>query len=157
MDSSVKSRRARLLVIDDDKSITDAMSMMFERLGYIVDVANNGREAIQKSGENFYHVALIDIRLPDMSGVELLTKLKESYPKMVKIIITGYPDLENSVQALNVGADGYVIKPFKPQELTATIKKKIKEQAESAATTQEHLANFIQSRIREIDSASNRA
>lgn len=153
----MKSRRARLLVIDDDKSITDAMSMMFERLGYIVDVANNGREAIQKSGENFYHVALIDIRLPDMSGVELLTKLKESYPKMVKIIITGYPDLENSVQALNVGADGYVIKPFKPQELTATIKKKIKEQAESAATTQEHLANFIQSRIREIDSASNRA
>ena len=153
----MKSRRARLLVIDDDKSITDAMSMMFERLGYIVDVANNGREAIQKSGENFYHVALIDIRLPDMSGVELLTKLKESYPKMVKIIITGYPDLENSVQALNVGADGYVIKPFKPQELTATIKKKMKEQAESAATTQEHLASFIQSRIREIDSASNRA
>jgi len=157
MDSSVKSRRARLLVIDDDKSITDAMSMMFERLGYVVDVANSGREAIQKSGENFYHVALIDIRLPDMSGVELLTKLKESYPKMVKIIITGYPDLENSVQALNVGADGYVIKPFKPQELTATIKKKMKEQAESAATTQEHLASFIQSRIREIDSASNRA
>ena len=102
-------------------------------------------------------VALIDIRLPDMSGVELLTKLKESYPKMVKIIITGYPDLENSVQALNDGADAYAIKPFKPEELTATIKKKMKEQAESAATTQEHLANFIQSRIREIDSASNRA
>jgi len=123
--------KTRLLLIDDDKSITGAMKLMFERLGYIVDVAHAGSEAIRKSHEKIYHIALIDIRLPDMNGVDLLTKLKESDPKMVKIIITGYPSLESRVQALNDGADAYVVKPFKPEELVATVKRKLKEQVKA--------------------------
>jgi len=56
----------------------------------------------------FYKLALVDIRLPDMDGVELLTGMKQTTPKMVKIIITGYPSLENAVEAVNRGADGYI-------------------------------------------------
>jgi len=75
---------ARILVIDDDESIRKSLATVLEEEGYVVDTAENGKEAIQKSNVNFYNLALIDIQLPDMEGTRLLTAMKETTPKMVK-------------------------------------------------------------------------
>lgn len=83
------SESARILVIDDEESIRRTLSMTLQHAGYFVDTAENGTQAIDKSAENFYNLALIDIRLPDMEGTELLTSLRETTPRMVKIILTG--------------------------------------------------------------------
>jgi len=106
------SERARILIIDDDENVRKALGMVLESKGYEVDTAREGKEAIKKSKERFYNLALVDIRLPDMDGVDLLTAMKDTTPKMVKIIVTGYPSLENAVEAVNKGADGYIVKPI---------------------------------------------
>ncbi|MDH5390989.1 MAG: response regulator, partial [Candidatus Bathyarchaeota archaeon] len=104
--------RARILVVDDDESVRKVLATILEEEGYAVDTAKNGREAIKKSKVKFYNLALIDIRLTDMEGTKLLTKVKDTTPKMRKIIITGYPSLQNAIEAVNRGADAYVLKPF---------------------------------------------
>ena len=111
------SDSARILVIDDEESIRRTVSMTLQRAGYNVDVAENGKQAIEKAAAKFYNLALIDIRLPDMEGTELLTALKETTPKMVKIILTGYPALQNAIAAINKGVDAYLIKPLNTDEL----------------------------------------
>jgi DNA-binding NtrC family response regulator len=141
---------ARILVIDDDESIRKVLSTVLKENGYIVDTAENGAEAIKKSKTRFFNLALIDIRLPDMEGTKLLTKLKETTPKMVKIIVTGYPSLNNAIEAVNKGADGYVLKPFDMDNLLDTIKKHLKRQQEEKKYSQEKVAEFIETRAREI-------
>jgi len=120
------SEPARILVVDDDESIRKPLAAILEEEGYIVDTAENGKEAIEKSDTKFYNLALIDIRLPDMEGTKLLTLIKETTPKMVKIIVTGYPALQNAIEAANKGADGYILKPVTIDSLLKTIKEHLK-------------------------------
>src|SRR3972149_3849783 len=122
---------AKILVIDDDASVRKVLAMALEDEGYTVDIAENGGEAIRKSDANFYNLALIDIRLPDMEGTRLLAEMKETVPKMVKIIVTGYPGLQNAVEAVNGGADAYVVKPFKMEDLLKTVGEQLKRQEEA--------------------------
>ena len=75
------------------------------------------KEAIEKSYENDYNLAIIDIKLPDGEGTSLLTTLHEISPKTLKIMLTGYPTLGNSVNSLNGGADAYLIKPVDVEKL----------------------------------------
>ena len=101
-------------------------------------------------------MALIDIRLPDMEGIELLTKLRDTKPKMRKIIVTGYPTLQNAVAAVNKSADGYVLKPFDVENILLTIKEQLKKQAEEREFSEEKIAQFIETRVKELD-AENEA
>ena len=83
-------------------------------------------------------LALVDIRLPDMDGTDLLAKLKKQLQHTVKIMITGFPSLETGVKALDEGADAYLVKPVKPQELLMLLEEKLKnreEPPEAAAKT----------------------
>jgi len=122
-----------------------------EEEGYVVNTANNGKEAIRKSNAKFYNLALIDIRLPDMEGTRLLTAMKETTPKMVKIIITGYPSLENAVEAVNKGADSYILKPFDMDKVLKKIKEHLKKQQETRKYSQEKVAEFIETRVKELE------
>ncbi len=140
---------AKILVIDDDESVRKSLATVLEEKGYAVDTAENGKEAVEKSRANFYNLALIDIRLPDMEGTKLLTEITETTPKMVKIIITGYPSLENAVEAVNKGADGYVIKPFNIENLLDTIKEHLKKQQEAMRYSEEKVKEFIETRAKE--------
>ena len=142
---------ARILVIDDDESIRKTITMILEEKGYSVDTANSGREAIEKSRVNFYNLALIDIRLPDMEGTKLLPKLRETVPKMVKIIVTGYPSLQNAVEAVNKGADAYIMKPFNVDTVLKTIEEHLKKQQESRKYSEEKVKEFIETRARELE------
>ena len=116
-----------------------------------MDTAETGQTGIQKSEKAFYNLALIDVRLPDMEGIELLTKLHETKPKMRKIIVTGYPTLQNAVSAVNKGADAYVMKPFDVEKILLTIKDQLKKQVEEKQFSEEKIAEFIETRVREID------
>jgi DNA-binding NtrC family response regulator len=144
------SESARILVIDDEESIRRSVSMTLESAGYNVDAAENGKQAIEKAEANFYNLALIDIRLPDMEGTELLTTLTETKPKMVKIILTGYPALENAVKAINKGVDAYLIKPVKTDELLKLIKEHLDKQKQEKEYGQQKVAKFVETRFKEL-------
>jgi len=117
-----------ILVVDDDKAILESLKLILEKEGYIVDTAETGGEAIEKSRNRHYNLALLDIRLPDMEGTELLTRLNTGIPRMRTVMITGYPSLESTVESLNLGADGYLIKPIRPEKLVKILEEKIREQ-----------------------------
>jgi len=143
-------KTARILVVDDDESVRKVLSLILEEEGYVVDTAENGKEAIEKSESKFYNLALIDIRLPDMEGTKLLTAMKETTPKMVKVIITGYPTLKNAVEAVNKGADAYILKPFNMDNVLETIKEQLKKQQETKKYSEEKVTEFIKTRVKEL-------
>ncbi len=143
------SKAARILVIDDDQSVRKSFSAALEGAGHVVDLAESGKDAIQKARANFYNLALIDIRLPDMEGTQLLAAMKETTPKMVKIIVTGYPSLQNAVEAVNKGADGYIIKPTKIDELLKMVREHLKKQQESKEYGEGKIQEFIETRLKE--------
>jgi len=122
----LEKAKKRILVIDDDKSILRTFTRILQKNGYEIDIAETGREALEKTETNCYALALIDIRLPDMDGTDLLAKMQKTTRDAVKIMITGFPSLENGVKALDEGADAYLVKPVKPEELLALIEEKLK-------------------------------
>jgi len=145
------NKSARILVVDDDENIRKVEVAILEDEGYTVESVGTAKEAIEKSKRKCYNVALIDIRLPDMEGIELLTKFRETTPKMRKIIVTGYPTLQNAVDAVNKGADGYIVKPFDVEKVLKTIEKQLHKQREEKRYSQDKVAEFIEARVRELD------
>jgi DNA-binding NtrC family response regulator len=143
--------KARIIVIDDDEGIRKVVAEALKSEGYLVDTASNGKEAIEKSQTNFYNLALVDIRLPDMQGTQLLTSMKETTPEMVKIILTGYPALQNAIDAVNNGAHGYLVKPINMDELLRTVKQHLKKQGEMKEYGQGRIAEFVETRFKELD------
>ena len=143
--------RARILVVDDDESIRETFTAILEENGYVVDTAESGKEAIEKTNKNFYNAAFIDIRLPDMEGTELLTALKDTTPKMRKIIVTGYPALQNAIEAVNKNADAYVTKPPKMNDVLNLLKEHLEKQKEEKKLSEEKVTEFIQKRAKEIN------
>jgi DNA-binding NtrC family response regulator len=144
-------QRARILIVDDDGSIRKVLATILEEEGYAADTAKNGTQAIKKSKVKFYNLALIDIRLPDMEGIKPLTRIRETTPKMRKIIITGYPSLQNAIEALNKGADAYIMKPFDMDKVLETIKEQLRKQQKEKKYNQEKVTEFIETRIKELE------
>lgn len=118
-----------VLVVDDDAGVRKVLSSILSEKGYLVVTVENGKQALKATEKEYFDVALIDIELPDIKGIELLRKLKERQPEIVKIIVTGFPSLENAVKSINEGADGYVLKPFDVAELLGTIRRHLDEKA----------------------------
>ncbi len=118
-------RHARILVVDDDEKIRNAVKTILEDEGYIVDLAATGKEAIKRTEETAYNLALLDIRLPDMDGVDLLKLMKDVVPRTRKIMVTGYHHYRNAVAALNKDADAFLIKPIDFGKLLNTVKEQL--------------------------------
>jgi DNA-binding response OmpR family regulator len=143
--------KPRILIVEDDPSISQTLSLILKQEGYDVDIAENGQRAILMSNAKFYNLALLDIKLPDMEGTKLLTEMQTNVPKTIRIIVTGYPSLENAIEALNEGADGYVRKPVKPERLLSLIKEKLTEQGKTEKMTQEQVTEWIKTRARQLE------
>jgi len=143
--------KASILIVDDDPSIRKVLAAILEEKGYNVDTAETARKGTAKSKAKFYNLALIDIRLPDMEGTELLGRMKQTMPKMLKVIITGYPSLQNAVEALNRGADAYIIKPLDIDNALSVIQSLLEKQRESLKMTQEKIVEFIESRAKQLE------
>lgn len=144
------SKRSRILVIDDDKIIRETLALCLESEGYSVDKAENGQEAIAKSYANVYNLAIIDWRLPDIEGTKLLHELKETTPKMAKIMLSGYPSIDNVVDAVNKRADCFFVKPVEFDVLLRKVKELLKEQEEALKFSEEKMVGFIETRVREM-------
>jgi len=143
-------KHPRILVVDDDETIRTTMKAILQDEGYMVDLAGTGKEAIQKTTEKNYHVALLDIRLPDMEGVELLKLLKDGIPRTRKIMVTGYPSMQNAISALNKNADAYLLKPVDVEKLLATVKQQLIDQENELKFSERKVAEFIESRVKEV-------
>lgn len=140
----------RILIIDDDETIRKVLETILRDEGYFTELADTGKKAIEKTEKDFFNVALIDMRLPDMEGIELLSKLHDTKPKIRKIIITGYPTLQNAIGSVNKGADAYIMKPFDVEKLLKIIKEQIKKQQEERKYSEERIAEFIETRVKEL-------
>ncbi len=148
---------AHILVIDDDENIRKVVCAILEDKGYDVDQAGSGNEAIIKTGQNHYNLILVDIRLPDMDGTELLARIHDTIPRMRKIMVTGYPTLQNAVSAVNQGADAYIIKPFDVEKMLITIEKQLEKQKFDRKFSEDLVAAFIETRVKELETHSPKA
>jgi DNA-binding NtrC family response regulator len=142
---------ARILVVDDDENIRKVLVAILEDEGYTVESVGTAKEAIRRTRKEFYNLALIDIRLPDMEGTRLLGKIKETTPRMRKIIITGYPTLQNAIEAVNKRADAYIMKPFDVGKVLEAIRDQLKKQEEEARYSQDKVAEFIETRVKALE------
>jgi DNA-binding NtrC family response regulator len=128
---TVLNQIVSILIIDDQEETRAMLSKILGDEGYLVETVKNGKDAIKAFKKTPFDIALVDIELPDIKGVELMVKLKEIQPKIINIIITGHPSLESAVQAVNYKADGYILKPFNTQALLETIRKTLAEKTNS--------------------------
>ena len=120
--------RARILLVDDDKKTCATLSLILSTRGYDIDVADNGKEALEISKSKTYNLAVLDVKLPDVEGTKLLRTMQETSPETVRIMLTGYPDLQNKIDAFKNGASAYFIKPVDPARLIKMIEEKLEEQ-----------------------------
>src|SRR5665647_3353648 len=134
-----------ILIVDDDETILAVLKEILELDGYTVETAATGKEAIEKSENILVNLSLLDIKLPDMEGTELITKLHKADPQMIKIIITGFPSFDNAVKSLNLGADAYIMKPVNSKELLELVGEKIREQQASSQRDEERVSDWISS------------
>jgi two-component system response regulator AtoC len=144
-------KAARILIVDDDENIRKVLATILEEEGYEVEAVDTARKAIERTKKRFHNVALIDIRLPDMEGIELLTKIWPTTPRTRKIIITGFPTLQNAVEAVNRAADAYIVKPFDVDSVLRTIADQLKKQEQEKKYSEEKVAEFIETRVKQLD------
>ena len=112
---------ARILVVDDEPGIREFLQIMLEREGYEVSSAENGTEAISRFKKKKYDVVIADIKMPKVSGLEVLSSVKEISPETKVIMITAHASFESAVEAMNQGAYDYITKPFNVDEIKVTV------------------------------------
>jgi DNA-binding response OmpR family regulator len=117
----------RILLVDDDETILAPFQQILQGEGYQVDIASNGREALEKAGETEYQMVISDIKLPDVQGIEIARKIREQYNDTRLIIITGFPDLADSIETIDLGIDEILIKPIDVYELLRVVKESLLE------------------------------
>lgn len=117
----------KILVVDDELFIRELLFEFLTREDYEVVLADCGEKAVELIKSQPVQVALIDLKMPGIDGIETLKKIKETNPNTPSIIMTGYPTLESSIEALRCGAYDYVMKPFKLNELKGSLEKALHE------------------------------
>ena len=117
-------KKNQILVVDDDANILRVFKSVLEKEGYSVDTAATGKDALKKIKKAKFSVYLVDVKLPDMDGTELLLKIP-SNPKTIKIVVTGFSTDEVGKKAADYGADDFLVKPVKAEELIATVRERL--------------------------------
>jgi DNA-binding NtrC family response regulator len=110
--------KGKILIVDDELVVRDSLGKWFTSEGYTARPVGSGREALEAIQQTEYDIALIDIKMPGMDGMELQTRLREADADLTVIIMTGYSSVETAVQALKMGAYDYITKPVDPDELS---------------------------------------
>jgi PAS domain S-box-containing protein len=111
----------RLIVMDDEEGIQEALTEMLTLNGYQVDCAGSGEEGIEMISNDFYNVAIVDLRLQDMTGIEIMERIEEVSPDTEVIIMTAYASVDSAIRAVKGRAFDYMLKPFKSERLLDTV------------------------------------
>lgn len=109
------SSSGHILIIDDEASLRQTLARILQRAGFEVTTAANGIEGLSLASQHLFDLVYLDIRMPDVSGLELLKTIHTKYPDLPVILFTAQPDLNSAVEALRRGASDYLLKPLKPQ------------------------------------------
>jgi|GEM_PF-728522 len=112
-----------ILIVDDDKAVREMLSTFLEDQGYDIEVSDDGEDAIEKISENRFDLVISDLRMPGIDGLEVIQEYKERYEKGIGIIITGLATVESAVDALRLGIDDFVLKPFNLKHLNDILDK----------------------------------
>jgi DNA-binding NtrC family response regulator len=117
----------KILVIDDELFVRELLQEFLSKEGYKVYLAESGEKAVNLVKSTPVEIALIDLKMPGMDGISTLKEIKKIASNTVAIILTGYPTIESSIEALRSGAYDYVVKPFKLNDLKNAIEKALNE------------------------------
>jgi DNA-binding NtrC family response regulator len=118
--------KPKILIIDDDQSLHSVFTRILTKEGYTIENAETGKEALQKIQNQTFDAALIDVKLPDINGLDLLPQLNKTAPSMIKLVITGFEIPDGKNVALKLGADDFFKKPLHPDVLLKALKDKLK-------------------------------
>ena len=119
--------KAKILIVDDERIVRESLFHWFEEEGYVVDTAECGEAALKKFDKGKFDLFLLDMKMPGMSGLELLKKIKESDPGAIVILITAFASVPTAITALKDGAYDYITKPVDPDELAHLVKKAVEQ------------------------------
>lgn len=122
----MKTNNFTISIIDDEKAICDALRWLFQSVKFNVETYEDGYKFLEKYKANTPGCIIMDVRLPGLSGLELLEELKQQKIHLPVIIITGYGDIQMAVRAMKVGAKDFILKPFNEQCLLETVQKLFK-------------------------------
>jgi DNA-binding response OmpR family regulator len=113
----------RILVVDDEENMLQMLKTFFTEKEYTCFTASNGIGALELLDKEQIDVVITDMKMPGMDGLELLKKVKEKYDRISAVIMTGFSEEYTTTEALNMGADGYITKPFRNKELLLILKR----------------------------------
>lgn len=114
-----------ILIVDDDQAFRETLGNRLRRKGYEVNLAGGGQDALELMETRFFSLALLDIKMPGMDGLEVLGKIKAEYPETEVIMMTGYGTIDSAVEAMRVGAYHYLTKPCNPKELDIILQRAV--------------------------------
>jgi DNA-binding response OmpR family regulator len=152
--------RATILVVDDEPSVVDLLSEDLVEEGYDCITSVTGEDALKKLSKSNFNVILLDLRLPGISGMDILKEVKSNHPEMAVIVLTSVGDAQTAVEAMKIGAVDYIIKPFELERLNSSIEVALKTKAavRYKAALQEENAEWVSEEVywmRNLDSIAN--
>ncbi|MDM8548856.1 sigma-54 dependent transcriptional regulator [Desulfobacterales bacterium HSG2] len=116
-------QKMSIMIVDDEMIVRESLFHWFEKAGHVTDTASSGAEALEKLEKFPFDILFADMKMPGMNGIELLEKVKEEYPETTVVIITAYGSIETAIKAMKTGASDYLLKPFKPDQLSLVMEK----------------------------------
>jgi len=126
-EKALKAQNAlRILVVDDEAVVVNSVRKTYERRGFVVESAFNSKDALSKAQSSKYHLVIVDMKLGNENGLDLIPKLKKVSPESAVIVLTGFASIESAVESVRRGADDYLAKPFTPEELYSITEKNLK-------------------------------
>jgi two-component system NtrC family response regulator len=137
---------AKILVVDDEEIILLSCERVLTEEGYEIQTRLSGKEALELLAEELFDLAIVDLKMPGMDGIELLRAIKRDYPHISVIMITGYSTIESAVEAMKAGAVDYLPKPFTPDQVTLVVKKAL--DARNLMLENLYLRNELQAKYR---------
>ncbi|WP_246804947.1 sigma-54-dependent transcriptional regulator [Desulfosarcina cetonica] len=139
----------QIMIVDDERIIRESFFYWFQKSGHRVETAASGAEALDKLTQAPYDLLFVDIKMPGMDGIELLAEVKARYPETLVVIITAYGSIESAVKAMKLGATDYLVKPFKPDQLSLVMEKVAQHQKRSSEF------NYLKGRLEKITRFDN--
>ena len=120
--------KVNILIVDDEEIVRESLANWLEEDGYEVEAVENGARALERLPAKDWNLAMVDLKMPGMDGIQLMDEIRKVRPDTIVIIMTAYATVDTAVQAMKKGAYDYIVKPFNPEDLSITIRKIIEHQ-----------------------------
>jgi len=135
----------KILIVDDDEDFSKSLSELLRTSGYHTTEASSCSKAIEKVSSEDFDIALVDVMMPEVDGLDTLRELKRLKPRIVVIMVTAFSTVENAIEAIKRGASDYITKPYKPDDLLSRIRRVIEEASFEESIEKLYLNNTLNS------------